>query len=384
MPDKPDFNAIFAEMDALGIAPLPEEQKKEAITPDTRLRDSFKEISDFVEKNGREPQKGTNMKERELAARLAEFRENPTKAKAVMDIDPHNLLPHDVASLDDVMSSLPLPSFDEDIFDVSGLPVQRKKPDHIATRVECKDFDKYLPLFERCQEDLLQNKRHLVRVAGNKSPSGLGKGCFAVVRHVLCYIANESDEVTIQFHKKNKRLRVIFENGTESDILLLSLVRALYEDGYLISERDEDTIKDMVAGEDEPSMGFVYVLKSLSDNPEIQKIPNLFKIGVSSQELQKRLANAENEPTYLMAKVAPLIHYPCYGIDVHKLETILHHVFTDAQVQIDIVDKNGIICHPREWFSVPISVIQQAIDMVKDGSIVNYHYDVHRQRMVEK
>jgi len=384
MPDEPDFAAIFAEMDALGFSPLQEEKKRETVTADTRLRESFREITAFVEKNGREPRKGMNMKELELAARLAEFRENPAKAQAVLDMDSSGLLPHEDTSLEEVMNSLSLPSCEEDIFDVSGLPAPRNKPDYVASRKPCKDFERYRHLFEQCQKDLMQNRRHIVRVAGNRRPSGLGKGSFAVVRHVLCYIADESSEVTWQFHRQNRRLRVIYENGTESDILLLSLVRALYENGCLISERDEDTLNDMVLGEDDQETGIIYILKSKSSDPQIQQIPNLCKIGVSTQRLEDRIAHAEHEPTYLMAKVEPIGLFTCYNVNVQKLEALLHRLFAEAQVVVDVVDDQGQVCHPHEWFSVPISVIRQAVDMILDGSIIGYRYDVRTQRMVWK
>ena len=384
MPEEPDLAAIFARMDALGIPPMREERRREPIAPDTRLRESFKEITAFVQENGREPRKTpANVKELELAARLAAFREDPERMRAVLDIDPLNLLPHEIAPLEAIMTAMPSAP-GEDIFDMSGLPAPRNKPDYIASRKPCKDFELFRPLFVQCRDDLMQNKRHIVRVAGNNSPSGLGKGSFAIVHHVMCYVADESDEVTYQFHKQNKRLRVIYENGTESDILLLSLVRALYKSGCLISERDEDTLKKTVPGKEDKETGIIYVLKSKSDNPQIQAIPNLYKIGVSTQKLEERIVNAVHEPTYLMAEVEPIIHYACYNVNVQKLETLLHHVFAAAQVEIDIVDDNGHVCRPREWFSVPISVIKQAIDMILDGSILKYRYDASSKRMISK
>lgn len=385
MPDEPNFAAVFAEMDALGFSELSEEKPRVVVSADTRLRDSFREITAFVEKNGREPRKQpTNIKELELAARLADFRENPEKMKAVLDIDFLNLLPHEDASMDDIMADLQPLEPELDIFDVSGLPTPRNKPEYIASRKPCTDFEQYRQLFVQCQADLIQNRRHIVRVAGNKSPSGLGKGSFAIVRHVMCYIADESDEVTYQFHKKNKRLRVIYENGTESDILLLTLVRALYEGGCIISERDEDTLKDMVAGEEDVETGIIYVLKSKSKDSAIRAIPHLYKIGVSTQRLEERIAHAEQEPTYLMSEVEPVIHFACYDLDVNKMENLVHRVFADAQVVLEVTDSDGRVCHPREWFSVPISVIKQAVQMILDGNIVHFRYDRERMRMVEK
>lgn len=383
MPDELDFATVFAEMEALGFSELPEEKPRVAVSPDNRLRDSFREITAFVEANGREPRKGTNMKERALATRLAEFRENPTKAKAVLDIDSLNLLPHEDASMDDVLSDLSELSLEEDIYDVSGLPTPRNKPEYIASRKPCKDFEQYRQFFAQCQEDLWQGRRHIVRVAGHEGAiKNFGTGRFVVVRGVLGYVAEEEENTSIQSWQVNRRLRVIFENGTESDLLLRSLFRAMYENGCLISERDEDSLEDMSLGEAETAAGIIYILKSKSDNPKIKQIPNLYKIGVSTQRLEERIANAEHEPTYLMAQVEPVIHYTCYDLNVTKMENLIHRVFADAQVVVDVVDDNGKVCHPHEWFSVPISVIKQAVQMIIDGSIVDYIYDTQTKRMM--
>lgn len=386
MPDTPDLDAIFARMDALGIAPLAEEKKREPITADTRLRESFREITAFVEKNGREPRKlPTNIKELELAARLADFRENPEKMKAVLDIDTLNLLPHEDVSVEDIMTAMQSAAPEVDIFDMSGLPTPRNKPEYIASRKPCTNFEQYRQLFAQCQDDLWQGRRHIVRVAGHDGAiKNFGVGRYFVVNGVLGYVADAEENETKQSGQINKRLRVIYENGMESDLLLRSLFSAMYENGCLISEQDEDTLKDMVAGEEDVETGIIYVLKSKSDNPQIQAIPNLYKIGVSTQRLEERIANAEHEPTYLMAKVEPIIHFACYDLNVTKMENLIHRVFADAQVVLDVTDADGRVCHPREWFSVPISVIQQAVQMILNGNIVHFRYDREKMCMVEK
>lgn len=383
MPDEKDLEAVFAEMDALGIAPLKAEKPRMVATPDSRLRDSFREITAFVEANRREPQKGTNMKERALAMRLAEFRENPAKAQAVLDIDPCNLLPHENASMEDVLTSISSPSFEEDIFDTSNLPARRKTQGYRATRIPCKNFDDYKPLLLQCQEELLHGQRHIVRVPGHgKVIHDFGVGRFVVVRGILGYVAGEDEETVTKGGPKNKRLRVVYDNGTESDILLRSLFAAMYENGFLVSELDDESMGELMLGEDDIKTGLIYVLKSKSTNPEIQKIPNLYKIGVSTQAIEDRIANAEHEPTYLMDKVEIIECFPCYNLNVQKMETLIHHVFADAQMLIEVVNDKGRVCRPHEWFSIPISIIHQAIEMIKDGSIVNYRYDKTKQRMV--
>lgn len=384
-----DWLALGEELKEHGIELPATPVRRPAATPDSRLRASFEEITRFVEEKGRKPDKeSANMPERNLAMRLSEFRCNPDKANLVRDIDRANLLPpqtekHPVTSLSEIFG---VTNADDTlgILDTSGLPKAkpRKKPDYVTKRKPCADFEKFEHLFKQCQDDLLHNRRHLTLVAGKQGQKGFGKGCFAVVSGVLCYVAEEIGETSIQSWQENKRLRVIFENGTESSHYLRSLFRALYNDGYLVSRIEDDELS-LEANEDEKPSGIIYVLKSKSKNPAIMGIPNLYKIGVSSQTLRERIANAANEPTYLMADVTPIIKFKCYDIATHQLESILHRVFADCQVVLDVTDKNGTICHPREWFSVPFPVIRQVIQMIKDGSIKDYHYDKTLQRMVE-
>ena len=181
-------------------------------------------------------------------------------------------------------------------------------------------------------------------------------------------------------------MRVIFENGKECDMLQRSFESALYRDGFIISDYDE---KEMVlyAEEEEEKTeprGFIYVLKSASKKPEITAIPNLFKIGVTTTSVEDRIKNAKNETTYLMDDVKIVQTFACYDINVRKLEALIHRFFAICQVDLDVTDKDGHICHPHEWYSVPISVIQQAISMIVDGSIVNYRYDMEHSRIYPK
>lgn len=387
MAEELDWSGLFEEMKELGIKPEAPKLSN-VVTQDTRLRMSFEEIVNFVRKEGREPEIKKGMRERSLAKRLAEFRTNPEWTAAVRDLDVLNLLPHveeETWSNSDEELLTQLAS--NDIFDTSILPHRKAQPDYVANRKPCKEFEKFRPLFEQCHSDLEYNNRHLIRITGSNALQSIGVGSYALIYGLLAYVAAVDEEFITQGADrkiKNRRMRVIFENGKECDMLRRSFESALYRDGFLISEYDE---KDLVlyaedsAGEKIEPRGFIYILRSASKKPDILAIPNLFKIGVSTTSVEDRIKNAKNETTYLMDDVKIVQTFACYDINVRKLETLIHRFFAICQVDLDVTDKDGFICHPHEWYSVPISVIQQAISMIVDGSIVNYRYDKKLERI---
>ena len=385
MAEELDWSGLFEEMKELGIKPEAPRQSN-VVTQDTRLRMSFEEIVNFVRKEGREPEIKKGIRERSLAKRLTEFRTNPEKTAAVRDLDVLNLLPHveeEIWSNSDEELLTQLAS--NDIFDTSILPQRKAQPDYVANRKPCKDFDKFRSLFEQCHSDLEYNNRHIIRITGSHAQQSINVGSFALIYGLLAYVA-ESNEEFVQGDRKNRRLRVIFENGKECDMLYRSLLSALYRDGFLISEYDEKELV-LYAEEEEQKIeprGFIYILRSASQKPEIAAIPNLFKIGVATTSVEERIKNAKNETTYLMDDVKIVQTFACYDINVRKLEALIHRFFAICQVDLDVTDKDGFICHPHEWYSVPISVIQQAISMIVDGSIVNYRYDKERERIIAK
>jgi len=385
MAEELDWSGLFEEMKEMGIKPEAPKQSN-VVTQDTRLRMSFEEIVNFVRKEGREPEIKKGIRERSLAKRLTEFRTNPEKTAAVRDLDVLNLLPHveeETWSNSDEELLTQLAS--NDIFDTSILPQRKAQPDYVANRKPCKDFDKFRSLFEQCHSDLEYNNRHIIRITGSHAQQSINVGSFALIYGLLAYVA-ESNEEFVQGDRKNRRLRVIFENGKECDMLYRSLLSALYRDGFLISEYDEKELV-LYAEEEEQKIeprGFIYILRSASQKPEIAAIPNLFKIGVATTSVEERIKNAKNETTYLMDDVKIVQTFACYDINVRKLEALIHRFFAICQVDLDVTDKDGFICHPHEWYSVPISVIQQAISMIVDGSIVNYRYDKERERIIAK
>jgi hypothetical protein len=122
--------------------------------------------------------------------------------------------------------------------------------------------------------------------------------------------------------------------------------------------------------------GTIYVLRSLSDHPYVSQHRELIhKIGVTGGKVENRIANASHDATYLLAEVDIVATYKLAGIQRNKLENLFHRIFAAAQLDLTIQDRFGIPVKPREWFLVPLPVIDQAVQHIINGSITNLIYD---------
>ncbi|GEB90000.1 GIY-YIG nuclease family protein [Zymomonas mobilis] len=129
--------------------------------------------------------------------------------------------------------------------------------------------------------------------------------------------------------------------------------------------------------------GSIYILRSLSQQPDTVSLrKNLFKIGFTTGDINRRLQNAEEQPTYLLAKVEIVRVYQCSNLNVSRFETLLHRFFGKARADIHIKDRFGKICHPKEWFILPLDVIEQAMQLIITGKITEYIYDIEMQKLV--
>jgi len=378
-----DWLKKIIDDDDLGL--LNVKPKTEAVISNDRLANSFKEINKFIDKNGKEPQISSNILENMLYYRLEGIRTCPQKSSYLKQFDRYKLLnisneKQMPMSINDIFDDddLRLLSLNEqqDIFnirkelqqDTSG---RISSYDYIATRKKCKDFDKFEVMFKACQSDLKNKKRILNKFTTETS---IVEGNFFVLQGVLLYI-DKVGEFKHRNTRQQARLRCVYENGTESNILRNSLAKAMYTDGLIVTENQDKLLTRFanITNEDKHS-GYVYVLKSLSKDPQVKNIKDLYKIGYSETAVEDRIRNALNEPTYLMAKVKIVATYEMYNMNTKKFEDLLHRFFKSACVSIDVIDNNGTRCTPREWFQVPFEIIQQAILLLQSGEIVNYKY----------
>ena len=192
------------------------------------------------------------------------------------------------------------------------------------------------------------------------------------------YVAEAGEEFDSPQGKKDARLRVVFSNGTESNLLRLSLARALYKDDAArrITDPDVGTLFSDVLEEGDLESGTIYVLRSLSEHPYIaQNREVIHKVGVTGGKVETRIANAEHEATYLLAKVEVVATYKLAGINRNRMEKLFHKLFAPAKLAITINDRFGHPVQPEEWFLLPLFVIDEAVARIKDGSISDYIYD---------
>ncbi len=377
--------------DTLGLLTLkPKPVQRNA---DDRLVASFQEITNFYEEYNREPKQGKDIQESQLYYVLKGLRDNQAKKNYLKQYDDYGLLdianppvseipPKEYNSIDDIFSddSLGLLSDEHSIFTLTNVkpPEEREQADFVARRKPCKDFSKFEPLFKQCQIDLKEGNRRFIKF----SEDDIKQGSYFVVDGILAYVS-ETYEISKDKHSKlDGRIRCIFENGTESNLLLRSLGKALYKNGQSVTDLLNNTnlIVNPINSEDLES-GYIYILKSKSTEAQIKAVPNLFKIGFSTTPVEERIKNATLEPTYLMSDVAIVETYKCYNLNPQKFENIVHSFFGKVCLSIDIYDLKRVRHTPREWFSVPLPIIQQAIELIIAGEISKYRYDEEGERI---
>lgn len=366
-------------------------------TADTRMLESFEEVNTFIDEHNREPEQSNGITEMRLYMRLKGFRENDKKKFQLKDADRHNLLfePRKTESIDDILNDdfgiLDEDEVDESIFDFKHTPKEKKETDFVAQRKSMSDseFEKYDKLFKKVHKELKLGLRSLKPFKNVEK--NLIEGKFYILDGVMLYLeVGDISEAVREFGertRKDVRTRTVFDNGTYSNMFYRSLGKQLYKGGRIVTDLEKDSEKELFTNAEQldtedQETGWIYVLKSKSDHPEISKIKDLYKIGFSTVPVQKRLINANKEATYLNADVELIASFRCVNINTQKFENLIHKFFKNAQLQIDIYDGNNNRITPREWFVVPYDIIERAIGQFISGEIVNYYYDFENESIV--
>lgn len=360
-----------------------------------RLIAGFEDILRFVDTYGRTPLHGEDRDifERIYAVRLDRLRAMPDALPLLVPLDIHGLLTGEratAAAPDDLDDDALLAELGDDGNDITQLRhvrsyEERKAAEEIANRTKCEDFEQFKPLFEKVQRELKAATRRVIQLE-TRSLDEIQKGTFFIVGGQVAYIAEEKGEFTTDYDRRDMRLRVIYDNGTESEVLQRSLQRALHRDkvARLITEPSAGPLFGDTQEPDDIASGIIYVLRSQSTHPYVVEHHELIhKIGVTGGKVETRIANAVNDATYLLAQVEVVATYKLANINRTKMENLFHKIFAPAQLKLTIDDRFGNPVHPREWFLVPIQAIDEAVARIRDGSITDYIYDPATARLVK-
>ncbi|WP_057884208.1 GIY-YIG nuclease family protein [Tsuneonella troitsensis] len=362
-----------------------------------RVIAGFEDIERFFEEHGRAPRHGEDRDifERLYAVRLDRLRELEDCRELLTGLDKHGLLQGEteahapvVDELDDdaLLAQLGVETSggDDDIRTLKHVPSaeERRAAEEIATRDKCEDFARFKPLFEQVKLDLEAGTRE---TRPFELKAEIRPGAYFIVGGQIAYVAEMGEVFTTAHGRSDARLRVIFDNGTQSNMLMRSLQRALNGDeaGRRITDPEAGPLFSGQAEEGDLASGTIYVLRSKSDHPVVAQHRDIVhKIGVTNMAVEKRIAGAQLQPTFLMANVEIMAQYTLYNINRTKLEKLIHRVFGAALLDIEIPDRFGTMIKPREWFLVPLDVINEAVERIRDQTIADYRYDPREARLV--
>ena len=380
---------LLAEL-GVDIAPEPSGQRS---AREERMIAGFEEIERFVEEHGRLPQHGEDCDifERLYAVRLDRLRESEECRAVLQPLDSRGLLDAETDTTEEnftdeaLLDSLGIDAASEN--DVTQLTHVRsrseiKAAEEIAQRTPCQDFDEFQPIFEKVQRQLQSGERQTVKY---QDYAAVKEGDLFIVDGQKVMVVDMGEPFVSDYGRSDCRLRVVYDNATESDLLVRSLQRALNKDkaSRRITVTDFGPLFAGVEAADDLPTGHIYVLRSQSEHPFIAENRSIIhKIGVTGGDVKNRIANAKKDPTYLLADVKIVVTFKLANINRKRLEAILHKFFASARLDLEFQDRFDAIVQPREWFMVPLEVIEEAIEKIKEGTIEGFRYDRETARIV--
>ena len=366
-----------------------------------RIIAGFEEIQRFVKKHGHAPQHGEDrgIFERLYAVRLDRLRALGECRTLLVPLDHQGLLSGgEIAAVasptmvddDELLAELKEAAGPGSITELRHVrkSADKRAAEEIANRAVCENFETFRPLFEQVQRDLQSGVRKTLPVhhMDEIKLAEIQKGEYFILGGQIAYVAEMGEDFTTQYDRRDSRLRVIYDNGTESNLLIRSFQRALYRDeaGRLITNPETGPLFADRADDDDLASGTIYVLRSKSEHPVVVANRDiLHKIGVTGGKVETRIANASLDPTFLMAEVELIASYQLYNINRVKLENVIHRVFDTAQLDIEVKDRFGNPVRACEWFLVPLFVVNEAVERIKDQTITQYVYDPKMARLMK-
>lgn len=359
-----------------------------------RIIAAFEEIQSFVDEHGHLPKHGEDKDifERLYAIRLDQIRRKENNITLLKDLDYQKILSEefkgeseysDDLDDDELLAQLGVDKNEEN--SITRLRhvksrAEKKAAEEIANRTPCEDFEKFKPLFEEVKRDIDSGYRKTIRFRKDAgfTKTTIKKGLFLIVGGQIAYVAEVGESFKAPNSEDDARLRVIYANGTESNILLRSLIRAMYKDetSRFITHPNSGPLFSSEVCEEDQDSGTIYVLRSQSNHPLVKENREIVhKIGVTGGDVTKRVANAKNDPTFLMADIEIIATYRLANISRIKLENIIHRFFGAANLDIKIKDRFGKPIRAKEWFLVPVFIIDEMVNKIKDGTVSEYYYD---------
>jgi hypothetical protein len=393
-----DFNLddLRAELDVYAEP----EKTRERSAVEERVIAGFEEIQRFVSSHSRLPQHGEDKDvfERLYAVRLDRLRAQQEFRALLAPLDHQGQLTTSAeppsgesdTDLDELRAELEGAIGTSNITELRHVrsSVEKRAAEEIANRTVCGNFDEYKSIFECVRRELKEGVRQTLpfQKLDEIRLAEIQDNQFFIVQGQIAYIAEVGKDFKTQYDRRDSRLRVIYDNGTESDLLMRSFQRALHRDetARIITNPDNGPLFAQEPAEDDLASGTIYVLRSKSEQPEIAAHCDvLHKIGVTGGKVDARFANAKLDPTFLMADVEVIATYGLYNINRVKLENLIHRVFDSAQLDLELKDRFGTPVKPREWFLVPLYAIDEAVERIRDGTITEYVYDPAVARLVK-
>ena len=359
-----------------------------------RIIAGFQEIQKFVEEKSRLPLHGedNDIFERLYAVRLDQLRKQEECRILLKDFDHQSLLDGALKPIMDILDDLN----DDELLAQLGVDeneetsitnlkhvksrADKKAAEEIANRTRCEDFERFEPLFEAVRKDIDKGYRNTIRFRKDAgfTKTSLRKGQFIIIGGQISYIEEIGEIFKAPNGDDDARLRVIYANGTESNILLRSLIRSMYKDeaSRFITETNSGPLFSSENSEDDLDSGTIYVLRSFSDHPLVKENRDVVhKIGVTGGDVKKRLVNAKYDATFLLADVEIIATYKLSNINRTKLEKVIHKFFGVAKLDIEMKDRFGKLVKAQEWFLVPLFIIDEMVEKIKDGTVGDYYYD---------
>lgn len=383
-------------LDALGVE-VPTLKTSSQTPREERIIAGFEDILRFHQAHGRAPQQNeaTDVFERLYAVRLDQLRKLPEAQTLLASLDGPGLLygsasaTVDVDDLDEdaLLAELGIGDALPDQNDITILrhvrsSTEKRAAEEIADRTPCTDFDRFQPLFESAERELKSGTRKTLRFGRDAS---IETGNYFILGGQIAYVAETGETIKAPNGESDARLRVVYANGTESNLLRRSLQRALYKDdtGRRLTDPDMGPLFGDTPEPDDIESGTIYVLRSLSSHPFVAEHRELIhKIGVTGGKVEARIAGAEKDATYLLAGVEVVATYKLHNLNRTRLENIFHRLFGAAQLDLTIEDRFGNPVRPQEWFLVPLHVIDEAVELIRNGSITGVVYDRETARLV--